>query len=125
MESRERELLERVLLNRHCIPIQIIYDINDLLAQPETKQEPVAWMYDWNTKGDELYGNSYYDRVSSDEMAIKRYACDNIRPLYTTPKLQPLSEDEIKQTTKGMSGFGADMFRLGVRFAEKQEKQNE
>jgi hypothetical protein len=37
--SKERELLERVLLNRHCIPIQIIYDINELLAKPEQEQE--------------------------------------------------------------------------------------
>jgi len=70
-----------------------------LYTSPQNRnpeQEPVAWMYDWNTKGDEQYGNSYYDRVSSDEMAIKRCACGNIRPLYTSPpKRKSLSDDEI------------------------------
>jgi len=80
------------------ILLKVLDAIHELLTHPKQdlreEQEPVAWMYDWNTKGDKLYGNSYYDRVSSDEMAIKRCACDNIRPLYTTPPKPEHTEQE-------------------------------
>ena len=42
------------------------------------------------------------------------------RVLYTSlPKREPLTGKEISQTTKGMSEFGADMFKAGIAAAEK------
>jgi len=121
--SEERELLAQIMRYFAAGDIAVkefemssdiaetLHNAQELLAQPETKQEPVAWMYDWNTKGDELYGNSYYDRVSSDEMAIKRCACDNIRPLYTTPP-----KDEPPQTAR-------EMYQRGYAAAERDLKR--
>lgn len=78
-------------------------------------------LYDWNTKGNERYGSAYYDRVSSDPQAIKRHACENIRPLYTSPqKREPLSDG----TTADMwhankKATHADSYWAGVYDAEK------
>jgi hypothetical protein len=129
--SKERELLKRCF--EYIYPSfesnLICDEIEELLAQPEhiadvgnmVEQEPVAWMYDWNTKGDELYWNSYYDRVSSDEMAIKRSACDNIRPLYTSPpKRESLSDDEIRVIINQLP-TGVDL-DTGIEFCKIIEK---
>jgi hypothetical protein len=35
------------------------------------------------------------------------------------PKREPLSEDEIDLSTTGMSEFGSDMFKAGIRAAER------
>ena len=40
-------------------------------------------------------------------------------------KLKPLSDTEIEQTTQGMSEFGADMFKAGIRTAERARKIGE
>jgi len=43
--SKERELLRRISSHSEArIPTHFIYELQELLAQPETKQEPVAWM---------------------------------------------------------------------------------
>jgi hypothetical protein len=87
------------------------------------EQEPVAWLYDWNTKEDERYGNAYYDRVSSDEGAIKRHACENIRPLYTSPqRLTLLSDEEVIARYKAIDVENAlyvPTYYAGFRDAEK------
>ncbi len=90
MSSPERELLERVLLNRHCIPIQIIYDINDLLAQPEhteqeQEQEPFAWAWTRNYEGGGYTNMIFQMRHEAEEYAKDsenlKYP-DLVRPLY-------------------------------------------
>tara|TARA_R110000822_G_scaffold189355_1_gene328381 strand:+ start:922 stop:1086 length:165 start_codon:yes stop_codon:yes gene_type:complete len=43
----------------------------------------------------------------------------NERELLRKIKREPLSDDEIKETTKNMSQFGADMFKAGIKAAEK------
>jgi hypothetical protein len=48
-------------------------------------------------------------------MAMHDHTCRNTAP----PTREPLSEDEIAQTTKDMSEFAADMFKAGIRAAEK------
>jgi len=71
-------------------------------TQPEqTEQEPVAWMYDWNIKGEGEYGETRYDCLTRAEAITKR-AITNIRPLYKSPpKREPLSdEDVLKIATK-------------------------
>ena len=119
--SKERELLEKVLLTFSEDALnQLCCEIRDLLAQPE--QEPVAWMYDWNIKGEEEYGNTKYDALTRSESITNNRAITNIRPLYTSPqKREPLSDDEVckelklsRRSTEWDYGFEA-----GVGFAEE------
>jgi len=44
---------------------------------------------------------------------------NKITELLAQPKPEPLSDAEIEQTTQGMSEFGADMFKAGIKAAEK------
>ena len=46
------------------------------------EQEPVAWMYDWNTKGEEEYGETKDDCLTRVEFNTKSRAITNVRPLY-------------------------------------------
>jgi hypothetical protein len=94
------------------------YQTRKLLAQPE--QEPVAWMYEeatsFNKDGyfSEWLPCFYLEKADEDK------SLRNETPLYASPpKREPLSDEEIKQTTQGMSEFGADMFKAGVVAAEK------
>jgi hypothetical protein len=96
--SKERELLSRVLEaddgnSEFYIDGKLEWDIKELLSQPE--QEPVAWMYDWNIIGDEEYGDTKYDALTRAESITNNRAITNIQPLYTTPKREPLSDEEI------------------------------
>ena len=55
-------------------------------AQPETEQEPVAWMYEWV--------NEIGEHVKS--VVYNFYDDANLIPLYTAPpKREPLSDEEI------------------------------
>jgi len=91
--SKAIELLKRVLDTQHTLSVQIAYDIEYLLAQPEqTKQEPVAWMYDSYEDG----RRERYDCLTTTEDYVTNYGVSNIRPLYTAPqKREPLSDAEI------------------------------
>jgi len=130
--SKERELLEHCLEEffYHGVSCpELCIDIKKLLAQPEhipdvgnmVKQEPVAWMYDWNTLAEEEYGDIKYDALTRAESITNNRAITNIRPLYTSPpKRDPLSDDEVckelklcRLSTEWDSGFEA-----GVGFAE-------
>ncbi len=104
--NKERELLKRIANYGDTISPHFIYEINELLAQPE--QEPVAWMQD----SIELY-------VLEEKSAIRGY----VIPLYTAPPTrEPLSDGEIRDGLDGKNGFENwydDRFVDGVRFAEK------
>jgi hypothetical protein len=102
--NKERELLKRVFDTQHTLSVQIAYEIEELLAQPEC--EPVAWMQD----DIELY-------VLEEKNILRGY----VIPLYTAPpKREPLSEDkldvlaEANITDEGITGY-----YLGFRDAEK------
>jgi hypothetical protein len=126
----------------------LLADTKDLLAQPEQErdcpdyedgpefvgweqrsgqQEPVAWMCN-------LLGNvvTYKPNVNNGYTPLyaspqKREPPQTAREMYQRGyaaaerdlKREPLSAEEIKQTTQGMSEFGADMFKAGVVAAEK------
>jgi hypothetical protein len=82
--SKERELLQKVLtkLNSYYYEgnVTIKNEIEELLAQPESKQEPVAWMYDW----EEFYGDETeisYGRVTTDKNIFDCPCAMNITPL--------------------------------------------
>ena len=79
-----------------------------LLAQPDTEQEPVAWMQD----SIELY-------VLEEKSAIRGY----VIPLYTAPpKREPLSEDAIHAYLSLIEPpfLWDEGFCSGIEWAEKQ-----
>ena len=80
-------------------------------------QEPAAWM--WEEREYKGYTGQYRTYGISREKPALDGIIENIQPLYTSlPKRDPLTEKEISQTTKGMSEFGADMFKAGIAAAE-------
>ena len=89
--SKERELLNRSRYNldrEYCA--DLIDEIQELLAQPEQEQEPVAWMQD----SIELY-------VLEEKSAIRGY----VIPLYTAPpKREPLSGGEVLKIAIKIAG---------------------
>ena len=114
--SKERELLERSLYflepsdweedsdtSRTCIKLS--REIQELLAQPETKQEPVAWMND--SGGCFLSDGNKYS--------------ENWTALYTSPpKREPLSDyatyDMFRASKQAVT---ASCYWAGIRDAEK------
>jgi len=73
-----------------------------LAEQPAQQQEPVAWMYDWISDGQEG-GTVVRDWISADydEAHSPTNGCHNIRPLYTSPPASKpwvgLSYEEVKE----------------------------
>lgn len=63
----------------------------DKKEQP-AQQEPVAWMYTSQWKGDERFITRYQSELTT-------YKADKVWPLYTTPPAQrkPLTKDEITE----------------------------
>jgi hypothetical protein len=107
--SKERELLGVALdfldprrwldpADQHVLNI-LTRDIKELLAQPETEQEPAAWM--WTRKyGDGGYINEVFQFLCDAEECAKDSRNlkipDIITPLYTSPpKREPLSDKDI------------------------------
>ena len=114
--SKERELLEKWVSQfgnlRH--DFNLLTETKELLAQPETEQEPVAWMWKKHTAG------GWLDAVGLDKPIATAHQI-NIYPLYTAqPKREPLSEDKLDAlaeaniTDEGIAGY-----YLGFRDAEK------
>ena len=116
--NRERELLIVALdfldprrwldpADQHVLNI-LTRDIEELLAQPENipdvgnmvTQEPVYWENEKKALLNEI---------------------DHLTNRLAQPEQEPvaLSEEEIKEATKNMSEFGADMFKAGIMAAEK------
>jgi hypothetical protein len=104
-----------------------------LYTSPQNRnpeQEPVAWRWKTHKRNYYTYSEENYHELEGE-------------PLYTAPpkdeppmtqremyqrgyaaaerdlKREPLSDDEIMQTTQGMSEFAAAMFKAGVRAAER------
>ena len=104
--NKERELLKKVLLLRTCEAL--IPEIEQLLAQPEqTKQEPVAWMYEGIDETGETVRSIYHHF----------YEDANLIPLYTAPpKREPLGL-EIMDVC-GSEDY-REGFKDGALYAEK------
>lgn len=93
-----------------------------LQAFKQPKQEPVAWMYDWEAEGETVTNwlTSDYDEAHSPTMG-----CTNIRPLYTEPPKREwvgLTEDERKKAGSLMfmnSPFNAAVIAIENRLQEK------
>ena len=106
--SKERELLGRAmsLIDYRYAPSEAVAvhrEIEELLAQPEQEQEPVAWGYKKRV--------TYKPEGSEEEEII---------PLYTAPpKREPLSDDEITTNTPKTIPIGERLaFHAGIRWAE-------
>lgn len=91
------------------------------LNQP--KQEPVAWMYEWEEIGGKEWTsvkNGKYPPIVEEE-----YCMRNLRPLYTSlPKREPLGEEESYREAKRLYEaedglWYGDGFVDGLKFAEK------
>ena len=96
--SVERKLLGR-WHNGDLLPeeyMQLMKETKELLAQPETEQEPVAWIIETEIEG----------KLSEWICTDKKHYMDasdgkDPMPLYTAPpKREPLSDDEMRAIWK-------------------------
>jgi hypothetical protein len=125
--NKERELLERILnhMSGKDRPyfIATCKEIKELLTQPETEQEPVAWITEWVQR----YRHNdtpIIDRaVSFTKGEAPAVPNPNYIPLYLAPpKREPLSEDEMYIGFQTAIGNYIDLtsFIAGVKSAEKE-----
>lgn len=90
--NKERELLRRISSHSGTtMDTHFIYELQELLAQPETAQEPVAWMYEWTNEKGEIAKGVFFGSHKASHL----YGLANLEPLYTAPpKREPLSNEE-------------------------------
>jgi hypothetical protein len=122
MMSKERELLQEVLNKSYFIKDTVMEGIfnriEELLAQPETEQEPVAWMYDWKTPTEEIQNVFRSKNHLTTDLRCVSNEVENVRPLYLAPPtLEPLSNLAIKEDGRNAKDMS---FYNGVRWAEQQ-----
>jgi len=109
-----RDSGDRVLL-------ELIADINkieNLLTQPE--QEPVAWMYEWDTTTTGQPTCKYVNMGKDKPNVEANFLARNFIPLYTAPpKREPLSDEERQRLSKAYSTQAEQVaFEEGIIFAE-------
>jgi len=76
--------------------------IKELLAQPEqTEQEPVAWMYEWDTTTTG-HPTCKYVNMGKDKPNVEaNFLARNFIPLYASPQnREPLSDEEMRAIWK-------------------------
>ena len=87
---------------------ELLKEANAILAQPESKQEPVAWMWKKHTAG------GWLDVFSIDKPTANAHQI-NIRPLYYTApqKREPLTDENVCEILlkKEWKGF-VDLVRI-------------
>lgn len=101
--SKERELLER-LLAYMCAEYLVITEfemiaqiedtvkeIQELLAQPEPEQEPVAWMWEDKRNETNSWATVCCTRKPDNSVHVK-----NVVMLYTPPTREPLSTKQAE-----------------------------
>lgn len=123
--SKERELIKDMKILLECTSMGglqrnadvLIGRAIELLAKPETEQEPVAWMS--LEKGDVNTSRSYFKFP-------EQYENETIVPLYTSILTRkPLSDDVIRKFADDSYFICNDAFKKGVRWAETQHKIGE
>jgi hypothetical protein len=95
--NKERELLKecRLMLDN---PINgtagrnLQIRITELIAQPEQEQEPVAWMYEWDTTTTGQPTCKYVNMGKDKPNVEANFLARNFIPLYTVPQNQDLRE---------------------------------
>ena len=100
--SKERELLKKILATG-WLDHELSNEVEELLAQPEQEQEPVAWGYKKRV--------TYKPEGSEEEEII---------PLYTAPqKREPFGPEERQRLSKAYSTRAEQVaFEEGIIFAE-------
>ena len=109
---KERELLKKILATGWLNNTIYCREVEKLLAQPETEQEPVVWQVIGIAGFMYLY-NKPIDQV---------YLTHTVNALYTAPpKREPLSGATINYYLErlGSSFKWDDGFEAGVKWAEK------
>jgi hypothetical protein len=96
MMSKERELLKKCLdfmLDAGANLNPLFKEVNDvLLAQPEQEQEPVAWMYEWDSTTTGQPTCKYVNMGKDKPNVEANFLVRNFIPLYTVPQNQDLRE---------------------------------
>lgn len=122
--SRERELLVNALERLNYINYEDDHLTNDLIQtiekflakrdQPESTQEPEAWILEDKKTG--------YRRQSAYKPTVLDKEAYKVIPLYTAPpKREPLSDGEITTNTPKTIPIGERLaFHAGIRWAEHQ-----
>ena len=109
--SKERELLKRIANYGDTISPHFIYEINELLAQPE--QQPEAWIIVNKETG-------YRTQVSDLTPFLYHREIFEVIPLYTAPpKREPLTPQQISEGNQSTLNVTREAFKQGVIFAEK------
>ena len=98
--SKERELLNKAIEMIQIVPLmasighvppdfgsELILEIQELLAQSEQEQEPVAWMWD------EMFCEDWTTVSSVIKPSRSKYV-DNVHPLYLTPPKREPEDDQ-------------------------------
>jgi hypothetical protein len=92
--SKEREILKKILMlyreDKSCMNWGTANEIQELLAQPE--QEPVAWMYEWDTTTTGQPTCKYVNMGKDKPNVEANFLARNFIPLYTVPQNQDLRE---------------------------------
>jgi hypothetical protein len=89
--SKERELLEETLVVLEMVHMgecDLYFAIEELLAQPEQSNEPVAWMYDWKTPSEEVQHVFTSKNHLTTDLRYVSNEVENVRPLYLAPPKQ-------------------------------------
>jgi len=124
--SKERELLERALqliddAYEGKIALSLCNEIKELLAQLESKQEPVAWITEWVQRyrhNDTPIIDRAVSFTKGDAPAVPN---PNYIPLYTAPpKRERINHDDILDRSIDGSFEYRDGFMDGVLYAEKE-----
>ena len=113
--NKERELLRRISSHSgSAIPAKFIYEIQELLAQPE--QEPVAWMWEQQSPHSGEWDSEFAEGKPQNFRVVR-----NIRPLYTSPqKREPLSDRlTANMFNANQKATSAACYWAGVSDAEK------
>jgi len=118
--SKERDLLRTAIKiiddNMSTTSLSnFISEVDEILAQPETEQEPVAWMY-------ERQSESFIERTLS--VGFEKNFDGITIPLYTSPpKRKPLSNEDIANLEILSKTLDSLEYRYGfingVLYAEK------
>ena len=117
--SKERELLRRWLIDFGKIhpSVELLRDTQELLAQPEQEQEPVAWrgINFTEAEGDWLY------RDIEDPFTDSNYRSVGEALYLAPPKREPLSDGELPTYNPKINTDGERLaFHAGIRWAEHQ-----
>jgi hypothetical protein len=96
--NKERELLERLVSAELNDIFDLLVEAQKLLAQPEqTEQEPVAWMYEWDTTTTGQPTCKYVNMGKDKPNVEANFLARNFIPLYTVPQNHDLREEALRE----------------------------